>query len=90
MSVRDARGRPLKTLAAWQVAILIKSLPCLMEPGPFGAGVFGEHFFAGRGEENNGSIEAYRIPRQAFILKQGEAGMPGAEICRKAGISQAT
>lgn len=69
MSVRDARGRPLKTLAAWQVAILIKSLPCLMEPRPFGAGVFGEHFFAGRGAENDESIEVRGRARQAFILK---------------------
>ena len=28
--------------------------------------------------------------QKAFILKQGEDGMPVAEICRKAGISQAT
>ena len=28
--------------------------------------------------------------QKAFILKQGEAGTPVAEICRKAGISQAT
>jgi len=28
--------------------------------------------------------------QKAFILKQGEDGMPLAEICRKAGISQAT
>ena len=28
--------------------------------------------------------------QQAFILKQGAEGMPVAEICRKAGISQAT
>lgn len=28
--------------------------------------------------------------RKAFILKQGEQGTPVAEICRKAGISQAT
>lgn len=27
---------------------------------------------------------------KAFILKQGEQGKPVAEICRKAGISQAT
>ena len=26
----------------------------------------------------------------AFVLKQGEEGTPVAEICRKAGISQAT
>ena len=28
--------------------------------------------------------------QKAFILKQGADGMPVAEICRKAGISQAT
>ena len=28
--------------------------------------------------------------QKAFILKQGEVGMTVAEICRKAGISQAT
>ncbi|MEP0313931.1 MAG: transposase, partial [Hyphomonas sp.] len=28
--------------------------------------------------------------QKAFIIKQGEAGIPVAEICRKAGISQAT
>ena len=28
--------------------------------------------------------------QKAFILKQGKEGVPVAEICRKAGISQAT
>ena len=28
--------------------------------------------------------------QKAFILKQGTDGMPMADICRKAGISQAT
>ena len=28
--------------------------------------------------------------QKAFILKQGEEGMSVAEVCRKAGISQAT
>lgn len=28
--------------------------------------------------------------QKAFILEQGEQGTPVAEICRKAGISQAT
>ena len=28
--------------------------------------------------------------QKAFILKQGHDGLPVAEICRKAGISQAT
>ena len=28
--------------------------------------------------------------QKAFILKKGEEGVPVAEICREAGISQAT
>ena len=28
--------------------------------------------------------------RKAFVLKQAEDGVPVAEVCRKAGISQAT
>ena len=28
--------------------------------------------------------------QKAFVVKQGEEGAPVAEICRKAGISQAT
>lgn len=28
--------------------------------------------------------------QKAYILKQGTEGMPEAEVCRKAGISQAT
>ena len=28
--------------------------------------------------------------QKAFIMKQGEEGVPVSEICRKAGISQAT
>ena len=28
--------------------------------------------------------------QKAFILKQGDDGVPVAEVCRKAGISQAT
>jgi putative transposase len=28
--------------------------------------------------------------QKAFIIKQGEDGVPVAEVCRKAGISQAT
>ena len=28
--------------------------------------------------------------QKAYILKQGDEGLPVAEVCRKAGISQAT
>ena len=33
---------------------------------------------------------AFSDAQKAFILKQGAEGMPVADICRKAGISQAT
>ena len=44
------------------------------------------------GEERNRNegIEVHGGVRQAFIIRQGEEGTPVAEICRKAGISQAT
>jgi putative transposase len=32
----------------------------------------------------------FAAAQKAFIIKQGEDGTPVAEICRKAGISQAT
>lgn len=32
----------------------------------------------------------FSYAQKAFILKQGDEGMPVAEICRKAGISRAT
>ena len=37
-------------------------------------------------------MKASKFPdaQKAFILKQGADGMPVADICRKAGISQAT
>ncbi len=39
------------------------------------------------GAENDEGLEIFE---KAFILKQGADGMPVADICRKAGISQAT
>lgn len=43
-------------------------------------------------EEDRNRIKASKCAdaQKAFILKQGEEGAPVAEICRKAGISQAT
>lgn len=37
-------------------------------------------------------MEASKFPdaQRAFVVKQGKEGTPVAEICRKAGISQAT
>ena len=36
------------------------------------------------------SKERHQTATRPFIVKQGEEGTPVAEICRKAGISQAT
>lgn len=37
-------------------------------------------------------MKASKFPdaQKAFVIKQGEEGTPVAEVCRKAGISQAT
>ena len=35
-------------------------------------------------------VSKFSDAQKAFILKQGSDGVPVAEICRKAGISQAT
>jgi len=43
---------------------------------------------AGRSEAMKAS--KFTDAQKAFVIKQGEEGMPVAEICRKAGISQAT
>ena len=41
-------------------------------------------------ERNRIKASKFTEAQKAFILKQGEQGTPVAEICRKAGISQAT
>jgi putative transposase len=46
-----------------------------------------------RGDEPKaGAANASRFTdaQKAFVIKQGEEGVPVAEVCRKAGISQAT
>lgn len=53
-------------------------------------------FPAGKGTEDDEGIAIFASrsfgsdAQKAFILKQGDEGVPVAEICRKAGISQAT
>ena len=42
------------------------------------------------GAESDEGIEVFGRAQKAFILKQGADGMPVADLCRKAGISQAT
>jgi putative transposase len=53
------------------------------------AGVFRASF---PGWEERKTMKASRFSdaQKAFILKQGHDGVPVTEICRKAGISQAT
>jgi putative transposase len=41
-------------------------------------------------ERNRMKASSFSDAQKAFIIKQGEDGTPVAEICRKAGISQAT
>jgi len=41
-------------------------------------------------ERNHMKASKFSDAQKAFIIKQGEEGTPVAEICRKAGISQAT
>jgi transposase-like protein len=43
---------------------------------------------AGRSEAMRAS--KFTDAQKAFVIKQGEEGVPVAEVCRKAGISQAT
>ncbi len=41
-------------------------------------------------ERNHMKVSKFSDVQKALIIKQGEEGTPVAEICRKAGISQAT
>jgi putative transposase len=47
---------------------------------------------ASRGREERKTMKASKFSdaQKAFILKQGGDGIPVADICRRAGISQAT
>ena len=61
---------------------------------PLKLGHFELEFFALTSwlEEGEKDVKASKFSdaQKAFILKQGDDGVPVAEICRKAGISQAT
>ena len=46
-------------------------------------------FFRLEGEEPM-KASKFSDAQKAYVLRQGEEGVPVAEICRKAGISQAT
>lgn len=63
---------------------------CPLKTGPAAVRVFGYGFLGlGRGENDEG-IEVHGGAGRAFIRKQGKEGTPVAEICRRAGTSQAT
>jgi putative transposase len=62
---------------------------CPLRTGPLEAGVFRYVFLAGE-ERIRMKASRFTEAQKAFIVKQGEEGTPVAEICRKAGISQAT
>lgn len=51
---------------------------------------FSAAIFPGREEWKTMKAARFSDAQKAFILKQGSEGMPVAEICRKAAISQAT
>jgi putative transposase len=57
--------------------------------GPFKARVFRD-IFPWLEERKTMKASQFSDARKAFILKQGNDGVPVADICRKAGISQAT
>jgi putative transposase len=57
--------------------------------GPFKARVFRD-IFPWLEERKTMKASQFSDAQRAFILKQGNDGVPVADICRKAGISQAT
>jgi putative transposase len=73
----------------------LRGVTCPRNLGPFRARFF-RRIFPGweeRGDEPKaGAANASKFTdaQKAFVIKQGEEGVPVAEVCRKAGISQAT
>lgn len=63
---------------------------CSRETGTLLAGKIGRMIPAGEGAGKPGREQVYGRARQAFILRQAEAGVPIGDICQKAGISRAT
>ena len=66
------------------------NLLCPLRIGPLEAGIPGILSPAGEGAETDEGEQFFGRARQAFILKQAEEGVPIGDVCRKAGISQAT
>jgi putative transposase len=62
---------------------------CSLKTGPFVGRVFRSFPEAGK-EWKTMKASRFSEAQKAFILKQGNDGMAVADICRKAGISQAT
>jgi len=57
--------------------------------GPFRVRVF-RGIFPWLGGAENDEASQFSDAQKAFVLRQGSDGVPVADICRKAGISQAT
>lgn len=51
---------------------------------------FSAVIFSGWEERKTTKASKFSDEQKTFILKQGADGVPAADICRKAGISQAT
>lgn len=67
-----------------------RAVLCHLRVGPFAGWVFGRKFpWLGKEVWREG-IEKFTDAQKAFVIKQSEEGTPVAEVCRKAGISQAT
>ena len=64
-------------------------LICYPKNGPFSKTRF-PRYFLGWEERKTMKASKFSDAQKAFILRQGADGVPVADICRKAGISQAT
>jgi hypothetical protein len=68
----------------------LQSLICSRQTGPLQVREFSVPNFLGWEERKTMKASKFSDAQKAFILKQGADGVPVADICRKAGISQAT
>jgi putative transposase len=86
---RDRASRIVNVLGMVNVADDFLNLIRSPKTGPFKARVFRD-IFPWLEERKTMKASQFSDAQKAFILKQGNDGVPVADICRKAGISQAT
>jgi putative transposase len=82
-------GAPRVRIVELQYRIQFWTLIRSPKTGPFKARVFRD-IFPWLEERKTMKASQFSDAQKAFILKQGNDGVPVADICRKAGISQAT